>query len=69
MNTQSHGVAYTEHGLSGAPPRVREAAASRSARCRRCSPNPPPLRLHLHLELSRLTANRLNCFGGGAANQ
>ena len=68
-HTHTHGAAYTEHGLSGAPPLVREAAASRSAHCRRCSPNPPPLRLRLHLELSRRTANRLDCFGGGAVNR
>ena len=64
-----HDAAYTERGLSGAPPRVREAAATRCDRCRRCNPNPPPLRLHLNLKLNRLTANRLARSGGGAVNQ
>ena len=64
-----HDAAYTGHGLRGAPPRVREAAATHRARCRRCNPNPPPLRPHLNLKLNRLTANRLACSGGGAVNQ
>ena len=67
--TRSHDAAYTERGLSGAPPRVREAAATRCARCRRCNPNPPPLRLHLSLKLSRLTANKLACSGGGLSTK
>ena len=64
----SHDAAYTECGLSGAPPRVREAAATRCARCRRCNPNPPPLRLHLNSKLGMLTANRLARSGGSAVN-
>ena len=67
--TRSHDAAYTARGLSGAPPRARESTAIRRARCRRCNPNPPPLRLHLNLKLSRLTANRLARSGGGAVNQ
>ena len=67
--THSHDAAYAERGLSGAPPRVREAAATRCARCRRCNPNPPPLRLHLNLKLRMLTANRLARSGGGTVNQ